>query len=270
MSYNGDIALYLSGGQVAIPECGIYVTPPTVRQICQFGEDKFFQALGLVVKLNDVADEIKQGNFELSEYDNFQILIAMLQQQEDLNDLIISFFGLVCPDFEVSFSEKTIDFKLPDSVYVNGRVHTYNFPALQEVISEMFLPQDVQEQDYNPANEAAAKIAEKLRKAKEKIKGNRSPSDDKVSIISLYVSSLSVGMCIDMNTLFNYTLFQIYDTYNRYWLKVKYDMYQKIATTPMMDVSKMEEPREWAQNLYGTVSEDTGQASGSTNKMEFR
>lgn len=29
-----------------------------------------------------------------------------------------------------------------------------------------------------------------------------------------------------------------------------YDLYQKVATTPMMDVSKMDEPDNWMDGIY--------------------
>lgn len=258
MSYSGDVGLYLSGGQVAVPECGIFVTPPTARQIAQYGEDKFFEAISLITRLEDIVLEIKQGDSRLSRYDNFQILMMILQEQEEMEDIFVSFFELICPNFTISFGDKSIDFKADGSEYVNGRIHTYNYQSLKIILSELFLPQDVQDEQYNPANEAAAKIAEKLRKAKEQIKNQRRPDgEDKTSIIALYTSTIAVGMCLDINTVYNYTMFQIYDIYNRYWLKSKYDMYMKISTTPMMDTSNMEEPRQWAQNLYGQV--DDGQ-----------
>ncbi len=251
MSYKGDIGLYLSGGQVPIPDCGIFVTPPTVKQITQYGEDKFFQAVSLIAKLDDIVSEIKQGNPGLSNYDNFQILMTIVKEQEDLKETLSSFFELVFPNFTVLFADKSMDFFIEGGQYPVGKIHTFNLASVKLTLSELFLPQNITDEEYNPVNEAAAKIAEKLKKAKEKIKKSKSVSEDNVSIIALYVSTLAVGMCMDINTLYNYTLFQIYDVYNRYWLKTKYDLYQKIATTPMMDVSKMEEPKEWAQNLYG-------------------
>ena len=49
-------------------------------------------------------------------------------------------------------------------------------------------------------------------------------------------------MNIDINILYGYTPFQLYNLFMRYWKKINSDFYQKVSTTPMMDVSKMEEP----------------------------
>ena len=65
---------------------------------------------------------------------------------------------------------------------------------------------------------------------------------EKATLFGTYTSVLSVGMNLDINILYNYTPFQLYNLFSRYWKKINSDFYQKVSTTPMMDVSKMEEP----------------------------
>ena len=65
-----------------------------------------------------------------------------------------------------------------------------------------------------------------------------------------YTSILAIGMQMDINIFYNYTPFQLYDAFNRYFAKVSSDFYSKVATTPLMDTSKMEEPKEWFRTLY--------------------
>ena len=55
---------------------------------------------------------------------------------------------------------------------------------------------------------------------------------------------------MDINIFFNYTPFQLYDAFARYFSKVSCDLYTKVSTTPLMDVSNMDEPKEWVRNLY--------------------
>ena len=47
-----------------------------------------------------------------------------------------------------------------------------------------------------------------------------------------------------INVFYNYTPFQLYDAFNRYFAKVQSDFYTKVSTTPLMDVSKMETPED--------------------------
>ena len=55
---------------------------------------------------------------------------------------------------------------------------------------------------------------------------------------------------MDINILYEYTPFQLFDVFKRYMLKVAYDLHMKIVTTPFMDTSKMEDPKNWLDNLY--------------------
>lgn len=105
---------------------------------------------------------------------------------------------------------------------------------------------------YDPANQRASEIAEKLKKGREKVAEIKSKDsgNENMSIFGTYASVLSIGMNMDINIFYNYTPFQLYDAFSRYWFKVSYDFYQKLASTPLMDVSKMDAPREWSNNIY--------------------
>ena len=53
MKYQGDIGLYLSGAPVPLPECALFVTQPTVKQVVQFGETDFLTASHLLGNTED-------------------------------------------------------------------------------------------------------------------------------------------------------------------------------------------------------------------------
>ena len=74
---------------------------------------------------------------------------------------------------------------------------------------------DLEEREFNPVNDAAAAIAKKLQKGREK----RAEARGKQSLFGIYCSTLSIGMNMDVNIFFNYTPFQLYDAYNRYFAK---------------------------------------------------
>lgn len=249
--FNKDIGLLLSGGQVVIPEIGIFITQPTIKQICQFGEMDFLQGLQLLTKMDELIKDVQSGNKELAKLDSFQVLMIVLQNQPELEEIIVKFFALICPDYELKFSNNTIDFYIPEDPVVKGKLHSYNVQDFGEAVNEIFMPyQDDGNVGFNPADAAAERIAKKLQEARDRLKRKNSSSGDSSSIFGMYASVLSIGTGIDINTVFGYTPFQLYDSINRYWLKVQYDLYQRIATTPMMDVSKLDEPKHWAKNIY--------------------
>ena len=85
------------------------------------------------------------------------------------------------------------------------------------------------------------------RKIKQSEKGD---ADNDESIFGTFTSVLAIGLQMDINVLYNYTPFQIFDAYKRYNMKQDFDLYRKIATTPLMDASKIDEPKNWVGNIY--------------------
>ena len=249
---HGDVLLYLSGNQVPIKECGIFVTPPTIKQIAAFGEQKFIGGLQMVVNTKKMFEEARKQTPELAQFDDLQVLLALIAQQPEMHDAMDTLFELLFPSYKIQYEQACIKF-CDEEGNVKGMVTPFTLEKFQTVLNELLNPRMTgSESDYNPKSGAAKSIAEKFRKAHEKkakAKGkDRGP--DNASIFASYTSILSLGMNIDLNTFMNYTPFQIYDAFERYWLKSKSDLYQRVSTMPMMDTSKMEEPEDWTKSLY--------------------
>lgn len=255
MLYKGDIGLYLSGADVPVQQCNVYIVQPTIKQIVQFGETNFLMASQLLGKTEEFLKEIKQGNSELAQKTDFQILLIMIKEQVEVKQYLDTFFELICPDYIVKYTKHTMDFFLKENEEgsMTGQITPFTFEFFQEKIKELFISQNETSEDYDPANEAAKEIAEKIKKGRRIVQEQRGIHDEakeKISLFGTYASILSIGLQMDINVFFNYTPFQIFDAFNRYWSKSKFDFYQKLVTTPFMDTSKMDEPEEWTRNLY--------------------
>lgn len=253
MKYEGDIGLYLSGAQVPIPQCGIFIEQPKIKQIVQFGEANFLTALQILSDTSTFVSQIKKGNSQLEEYNDFQVLLVVIKQDQSVQSYIEAFFELVCPTYKLTFQKNSIEFTLKedeDNTSIKGVLNPFNYEYFSKVIKELFgIPKG--EGDYDPANEKAAEIAEKLRKGKQIAQEAKGVTvSEYTSLFGTYISILAVGMSMDINIFYSYTPFQIFDTFKRYWAKIQSDFYQKVSTTPMMDVSKVEAPEEWTRNLY--------------------
>lgn len=250
MALQGDLGVYLCGGPVFIPDCNVVITPPVVKAIMLFGEDKFLMANQLFSKTQIFLKEVREGNSGLEKYSDFQLLLVILNEEAKSKRLASDFFELVFPDYHFSFSESSIEFFQNDRIV--GRVTPFNFEKMQVVFDELFNPYKDKKEEYNPVNDKAAEIAAKLKKGKEKIAAlkNKGKSEN-TSLFAVYTSVLSIGMNIDINILLNYTPFQLYDAFNRYMAKVQSDIYQSISLQPFADTSKIESPEEWYRNLYG-------------------
>lgn len=251
----GDISLILSGAPVIVPGCNIAITQPKVKDVCAFGEDKFFTSLFFFTKAEKVAEEIKMGNSALEYLSDFQILMIILEEEAHIKDDLASFFELICPSYIVQFDAGSINFKIEEDGGIKGQLNPMTFPMFQTMLGQLFVPSSInsdQEPEYNPANERAAEIAAKLKAGREKVKelkAEESGGGDNF-IFGTFASVLAIGLGVDINVYFNYTPFQLFDAYIRYGKKRAYDLYQRVSTMPLMDASKMDAPDEWTDSLY--------------------
>ena len=248
MRLQGDqIALYLSGQDVPIFECNIAIHQPTIKQIIAIKETTFISTIQLFGKIDDNIAKIRELNPLTEQFTDFQLFMAMLNQDDKIKKNIDTFFELIFPQYTVEINNNDICFFYEDRKI--GIINLYNYKIFCDTIDQLFgLPTD--KKKYNPANKKAEELANKFKKRAEILAKQKGKSDDSPSLFGSYVSILSVGMNLDINILLNYTPFQLYDIFNRYWKKVSNDFYQRVSTMPMMDVSKMEEPDSWTNNLY--------------------
>ena len=257
MAIKGDktkLGLVLSGQPLMIEGANIFVTQPKIRDIVLFGEDDFLVCVQMLTNMEQFAEMIKQGNSELNIISDFQLLLIMIKEDSTIKLMIKNLFSLIFPEYKINFGENSIDFLFQneENNQIVGRIHPFNFENLQKVLNDAFIPQgdNEREPDYNPVNDAAAKIAEKIKKGREKVHAQQAAKEGPHSTFADYCSTLSIGMQMDINIFFNYTPFQLYDAYRRYFSKVQSDFYMRISSMPMMDTSKMEAPPEWQRNLY--------------------
>lgn len=246
MSLQGDnILLYLTGQPVRIKECNIILTPPTIRQIAMIGESSFLYIAQTMSNMDKIAESLREGNPQLKDTQDFQIFLALMSSDDNAARMLKDFFDLVFPNYEIRFSETDISFSVDSNLV--GMVNSFNFVSLCQTIKEIFIEtssRGEQEIEYNPANEAARKIAEKIQEGRRKVATIKAKNGkvDKMSLFASYISTLSVGMRISIDVFLDCTPFQLYDLFNRYWLKEDFDTYKKISSTPLLDTSHIKPP----------------------------
>ena len=247
-----QVGLYLSGQDVPIKDCNIILTQPKIKDIVLFGEDEFLIGTQILGHTNKVLDQMRQGNSELEAFSDFQVLLVILQQEESLRDSVIKFLDFIFPQYEIKIKDNSIDFytEQDGKKFVGGRIFPFNFEVFQKTIADLFEPAKDSDEEYNPANEAAAAIAKKIEQGRKRKQEMQVGKEGPQSLFGRYTSILSVGLQMDINIFYNYTPFQLYDTFQRYFSKVSSDLYTKVSTTPLMDVSNMEPPKDWSRNLY--------------------
>ena len=211
----------MCGTDYPVPECQLIVHQPRIKEIALIGESDFFSGIQCLClnKSMFVKDESHLENIN-----NFQIFMTIMSEKETVDKKIAvqQVCTLLFPKYKVMFT--------PRSMLITGEGQTIqidenNFEFLQAALSEITCmktgPMD--QQTFNPANDKAREIAEKLMRGRARVAAEKGQSN--VSIFTQYLSILTVGInSMSLADLMNLTMYQLYDLIERYMLYVNWDM----------------------------------------------
>jgi hypothetical protein len=217
---NNDLLL-LSGNDIPIEEVHLLLHPPTIKEISYIGEEAFFGGCEFL-KFNKNKLNTEDRN-RLENISNFEILMSIMREKNPSVQISKTYatmvLALLFPTYEIQIDEMNmiIKFKQDDNeFYLNKDNYDYFVKVLNEVLC---LGGGANDSDYNPSGNLASQIADKLRDRHNKL-AERNKSNQKVAILSRYISILAVGENKDMNSLLNYTIYQLFDEFKRFQLKL--------------------------------------------------
>ena len=205
-----DLALY-TGVDIPIPECQIVIHQPSIKEISMIGEKVFMT--GVQVLCVD-KDQFKEGKIDLSNTTNFQIFMTIMQEKEakETKECVLEALSLIIPNTKITFTPRALLLNYNDT---NIIIDEGNFDNFQEILRQVFCLKR-KEDDFNPANAQAAKIAEKIKKGRARVAHLK--GDDVGSVYARYISTLTVGLRISIDKLINCTIYQINDMLERFSL----------------------------------------------------
>ena len=205
-----DLALF-TGVDIPVPECGIIVHQPTIKEISMIGEKQFLTGAQM---LCIDKDSLKQDGKDLSNTSNFQVFMTIISAEEmkETKAAIIEAMSLIVPNSKITFTPRSL---LLNYNGTNIIIDEGNFEYFQDILRQVFCLKK-KEEEFNPANAAAARIAEKIKKGRQKVA--RLKGDDVGSIYARYISALAIGLHLPLDSLINYTIYQIQDLLERFSL----------------------------------------------------
>lgn len=148
----------------------------------------------------------------------------MLQDEtKDKKANILNVLNLLFPSYKVNVTPNSLLFikEGVPPITVDGN----NFEALQEVLRLIFCMHNgpMDQQAFNPANDKAREIAQKLMRGRQRVAAQNGNSN--VSVFSQYMSILTIGLgSMSLQDLTNLTMFQLYDLMERYTLYTAWDL----------------------------------------------
>jgi hypothetical protein len=240
-----DVRLALmAGSDIPIPECQITLHQPSIKEISFLGETDFFIGVQCLCLHKSMFVEDKAA---LSDINNFQIFMTMMMDAStaDKKVCVQQLLNLLFPKYKVLMTPRSILFQGDGDSQV---VDESNFETLQDVVRQVFCantgPMD--QQAFNPANDAAREIAQKLMRGRQRVAAQRDGGSQ--SSFSRYLSILTIGLdSMSLHDLVNCTMYQMYDLLERYMLYINWDLNIR---TRLAGGKPDSQPEDWMKNIH--------------------
>ena len=246
--------LLISGNDIPFEEAQVIIHPPTLKEIAFIGEDNFYIGCEF---LTFSKNRLSLADKEFHKDKTDLMVFIMLMKEPKMRDTAIAaemVLTLLFPRYSISFEWDRIVLKEQELIH---SINSKNFDTFKQILSTIFCLKTAGiKEDYNPAGSLAQKIADKFNKRKQKLaelKQNSNESSKSISILSRYISILTTGMQKDINSYMNYTIYQLFDEFKRFELKMRYDMHVKAQLAGAKDLPEVE---DWTKDLY---NEDTSE-----------
>lgn len=240
-----DIRLALmTGADIPIPECQLVLHQPTIKEIAFMGEHEFFVGVQTLTLHKSMFMDKDKGVPE--SITNFQIFMTIVNGKEtaDKKEIVKQLFLIIFPKYKVLFTPNSILFQDDNG---NHMVDASNFESLQEILRMVFCVNstDMDKQAFNPANDAAKEIAEKLMRGRQRVAAQSGENNH--SIFSQYLSVLTIGTQLGFNELQTYTMYQIFDLMERYSLYTNWDIDLRCR---LAGGKPDTQPDNWMKNIH--------------------
>lgn len=215
----------MAGIDIPIPELQLTIHVPVIKEIALMGETKFFMA---VQYLCLDKESLIQDETLLSSLTNFQVLMKVLEQSQDKDkkNAVIMLLTLLFPDYIPVITRNSI-ILTKQGENQPLLIDDNNFDIFQSVLKEILCVSSLFQGNnviYNPANDRAKEIAEKLMRGRRKVAEIKSKGNNE-SVLTRYISILTIGSnTMSLEDCLNLNMFQIFDLMERYNAFIEWDV----------------------------------------------
>ena len=251
MMYSIDSLTLISGIDVPIPEIGVNIHQPTIREIAYIGEKSFYEAAQTIIIqkedfINGLENITQEDKTALSLMSNFEIFLKLVEANPLSSTKVQMLLSLLFPDFNSSIAERFIFLVNPKeqkSILINDST----FEILQEVITTILCLQSGNtKEEFNPQGDRAREIAEKIKRGRERAARLKGEKKQQSNFLSKYISGLGIGTnTLNIHNVLDLTLYQLLNQLERYGLYTQYN----ISIQAKMAGAKDVEDVDWLKDI---------------------
>ena len=233
----------MCGTDLPVPECQLIIHQPRIKEISLLGEQEFFIGAQCLTLNKSMFVQDKEV---LENINNFQIFMMVMNEKEakDKRNATQQVLQLLLPSYKVLFTPRTLIFSQEGQ---NTIIDETNFEFFQEVLKLVFCAKNgpMDQQSFNPQDQKAREIAEKLMRGRARIAAEKGGSNS--SVLSQYLSILTIGTSMQLQNLMDLTMFQLYDLIERYDLYINWDIDLR---SRLAGGKPDKHPDNWMKNLH--------------------
>jgi len=192
------------------------IYPLTIREIATIGELNYNKYLSLLlIDKNNIAKENK--DVDMSNINNYELLLLHCYYN---SEYVIEFTKAIEINFKESILLHKDGYFYFGDIKDNRIINSDNFNLIQEIIKKInYISDKKEEEEYNPANDKAREIIEKIKRNKKEVEKNKKEEINLYSIIS----SIAWKSHIGIKSVWDLTIYQLYDAYYRLNMIDNYD-----------------------------------------------
>lgn len=241
--------LLLSGNDIPFSKARLTIHQPIIKEIAYIGEEAFFTGCELLNFSKDLLSDEDKSN--LTTTSNFDVFMSIMKdkktsaiQKKRVCALMV--LSLVFPDYKISIGQDKLIFSKEEQ---ENYIDQNTYEEFKSILVEMFCLNKNKDdtQNYNPHSAHARRLANKMKKGREKAAQAKGGEAQKISVYSRYVSILAVGQQKSINEMMQYTVYQIFDEFERYELKNEFDTYLRAKLAGAKDLKEAE---NWMKEIH--------------------
>lgn len=234
----------MCGIDYPVPECQLVIHQPKIREIAYIGEEDFFSGIQCLCLNKSMFIKDKTALLDTT---NFQIFMMIMAEKEaiDKKKSVQQVCKLFFPNGQTVFTPRSIMITVGEAQPV--MIDDSNFEFLQSAISDICCLKTgpMEQTTFNPANDRAREIAEKLMKGRQKVAAQKGGAN--VSIFSQYLSVLTIGLKMPLSEIMELTVYQLYDLIERYGLYTNWDIDIRSRLAGAKADGK---PEDWMKSIH--------------------
>lgn len=218
-----DEAQLMTGVDIPIEGLGITIRQPTIKEISMLGETNYFIALQIFLMDKQ---SLKIQSEEVNNWTIFQkALTQKIEGISSTKDLVMNFLQLFFKD-PINLGPRSLILMMPQEV---KSIEPEEFNVLQFVIGEIGGRSliSTKGEEYNVKSARAKEIAEKMKRAHEKlakVKAAQGGKKKPKGFIAKYIKTVAIGTSNSLSDVLGMTLLQLNSIMKMYLAWEAYDL----------------------------------------------